>query len=107
MFKNHIYTTQIYCYWQLWKWTYIIKYYKNRIWKGIPTKARELANRNTQNIADKIFDTCSSMSKVQNNQPEITKDEVQWAIKTWHAHRYYDSAGLKNEVFKSGGDLVT
>ena len=44
------------------------------------------------------------MSKVQNSQPEITKDEVQSTIKILHAHKCYDPAGLKNEVFKSGGD---
>ena len=38
--------------------------------------------RNIKEITDKIFDTCSSVSKVQNNQTEITKDEVQSAIKT-------------------------
>ena len=37
-------------------------------------------SRNIQETTDKIFDTCSSVSKVQNNQPEITKDEVQSAI---------------------------
>ena len=42
------------------------------------------------------------MSKVQNNQPDITKDEVQWAIKTLHTHKYYDSAGLKNECSNQG-----
>ena len=55
-----------------------------------------------QNITDKIFDICSSMSKVQNNQPDITKDEVQWPIKTLHAHKYYDSAGLKTEFSSQG-----
>ena len=44
------------------------------------------------------------MSKVQNNQPEITKDEVQSAIKILLAYKCYDLAGLKNEVFKSEGD---
>ena len=44
------------------------------------------------------------MSKVQNNQPDITKDEGQSAIKILHARKCYDSASLKNEVFKSGGD---
>ena len=46
------------------------------------------------------------MSKVQNNQPEYTKDEVQSAMKTLLAHKYYDPAGLKNEVFKSGDDSL-
>ena len=41
---------------------------------------------------------------MQNNQTEITEDEGHSAIKTLHAHKYYDSAGLKSEVFKSGGD---
>ena len=44
------------------------------------------------------------MSKVQTNQPEIPKDQVQSAIKTLHAHKCYDPAGPKNEVFKSGGN---
>ena len=39
------------------------------------------------------------MSKVQNNQPEITKDEVQSAIKTLHAHKCYDSAGFLKMKF--------
>ena len=43
---------------------------------------------------------------MQNNQPEITKDEVQSAIKTLHAHKCYDPAGLKNDIFKSGGDSL-
>ena len=54
--------------------------------------------RNIQEITDKIFDTCSSISKVQNIQPKITKDEVQSTIKTLLAHKCYDPAGLKNEV---------
>ena len=41
---------------------------------------------------------------MQNNQPEITKDEAQSAIKTLLAHKCYDPAGLKNEAFKSGVD---
>ena len=59
-----------------------------------------------QEITDKIFDTCSSMSKVQNNQPEITKEDVQQKVqlKILHAHQCYDSTGLKNEVFESVGD---
>ena len=60
--------------------------------------------RNMQEFTDKIFDTCSVISKVQNKQPEITKNEVQSAIKTLLAHKYYDLAGLKNEVFKSRSD---
>ena len=60
--------------------------------------------RNLQEITDKIFGTCSSMSKVENNQLEITKEEVQSAIKMLIVHKCYDPAGLKNEVFKSGGD---
>ena len=32
---------------------------------------------------------------MQNNQPEITKDEAQSAIKTLLAHKCYDPAGLK------------
>ena len=44
------------------------------------------------------------MSKVQNNHPEITKDEVQSATKTLHARKYYNSASLKNEVLKSCSD---
>ena len=46
-----------------------------------------------------MFDTCSGISKVQHNQPEITKDEVQSAILL--AHKCYDPAGLKYEVFKA------
>ena len=38
--------------------------------------------RKMQEVTDKIFVTCCNMSKVQNNQPEITKDEVKSAIKT-------------------------
>ena len=59
--------------------------------------------KNTQKIIDRMFDTCSSMSKVQNNQLEITKDEVQLAIKTLPEHKCHDTAGLKNEVLRSGG----
>ena len=46
------------------------------------------------------------MSKVQNNQPEITKEDVQQKVqlKILHAHQCYDSTGLKNEVFESVGD---
>ena len=58
--------------------------------------------RNIKEITDKMFDTCSGISKVQSNQPEITKDEVQSAIKTLLAHECYDPASLKNDVFKSG-----
>ena len=58
--------------------------------------------KNTQKITDRMFDTCSSMSKVQNNQLEITKDEVQLAIKTLTEHKCHDTAGLKNEVLRSG-----
>ena len=73
-------------------------------------KAREQINNTKvqkyiQEITDKIFDTCGSMSKVQYNLPEITKDEAQSAIKTLLAHKCYDPASLKNEAFKSGGDL--
>ena len=46
-----------------------IKHYKNRIPKGIPTKGREQTNntkvRNIQEITDKIFGTCSSMSSAK------------------------------------------
>ena len=55
--------------------------------------------RNIQEITDKMFDTCSGISKVQHNQPEITKDEVQSAVLL--AHKCYDLAGLKYEVFKA------
>ena len=50
--------------------------------------------KTTQEITDKIFVTCSGISKLQNNQPEITKDEVQSAIKTLLAHICYDPGGL-------------
>ena len=60
--------------------------------------------KNTQKITDRMCDTCSNMSKVQNNQLEITKEEVQLAIKTLPAHKCHDTAGLKNEVLRSGND---
>ena len=43
---------------------------------------------------------------MQSNQSEITEDEVQSARKTLLAYKCHDPAGLKDKVFKSGGDSL-
>ena len=68
--------------------------YKKEFQQRLESRKITPKYRNIQEITHKIFDTCSSISKVQNNQPEMTKDKVQSAIKTLLAHKCYDPAGL-------------
>ena len=80
MSSKQLHSTQTCCYWQLQKQTNKIKC-KNKIQKRIPTKTREPTNKTkvqkyTGTHKQNIW-YLYSMSKMQNNQPEITKDKVQ------------------------------
>ena len=51
--------------------------YENEFQQRLESRQIIRKYKKIQEIIDKTFDTCSSMSKfTKNNQPEITKDDV-------------------------------